>query len=254
MLCKRVIPCLDVRNNRVVKGTNFADLYDAGDPVSLARSYYEQGADEIVFLDITATLEGRVTMTKVASMVAKEIFIPFTIGGGIRTLQDVKRLLKAGADKVSINSAAIEKPSLVELIAGEFGSQAVVVAIDAKRKGNDWIVYKQGGKIETKLDAITWAKKAAELGAGEILLTSIDRDGTKVGFDLNLTNAITNAVQVPVIASGGAGDKKDFLDVFQKTKASAALAASLFHYGKLRIPDLKKYLSKNKVMIRETKI
>lgn len=252
MLCKRIIPCLDVRDGRVVKGTNFVNLRDAGDPVVLAKFYYEQGADEIVFLDITASVEERATMTEVASRVAKEIFIPFTIGGGIRTLQDIKRLLKAGADKVSINSAAIENSALINLAAREFGSQAVVVAIDAKRSGNRWLVYKQGGKIETKLDAVAWAKKAVELGAGEILLTSIDRDGTKAGFDLNLTNAIVNAVRVPVIASGGAGERRDFLSVFQKTKASAALAASLFHYGKLKIPDLKKYLLKNKVMVRES--
>jgi len=242
---------LDVKNGRTVKGTKFENLRDAGNPVELAREYYEKGADEIVFLDITATNEKRKTMVKVAEKVAKEIFIPFTIGGGISSLGDIRELLRTGADKVSINTSAIENPELIKLAAREFGSQAIVLAIDAKRKGKSWVVYKNGGEIRTKLNAIAWARKAVSLGAGEILLTSIDRDGTKNGFDIELVNAVCNAVNVPVIASGGAGSRKDFLEVFKKTKASAALAAGVFHYGELTIPELKKYLRKNKVNVRE---
>ena len=251
MLSKRIIPCLDVKNSRTVKGTKFENLRDAGDPVGLARAYYEQGADEIVFLDITASTEKRKTIVEVAEKVAKEIFIPFTIGGGISSLRDIQELLGAGADKVSINTSAIENPELIGKAAKEFGSQAIVIAIDAKRKGKSWAVYKNGGKIPTKLDAIAWAKKAVALGAGEILLTSMDRDGTKEGFNIELVNAVCKAVTVPVIASGGAGSRKDFLEVFEKTKASAALAAGIFHYGKLTIPELKKYLKENEVSIRE---
>ncbi len=251
MLSKRIIPCLDVKNSRTVKGTKFENLRDAGDPVGLARAYYEQGADEIVFLDITASTEKRKTIVEVAEKVAKEIFIPFTIGGGISSLRDIQELLGAGADKVSINTSAIENPELIGKAAKEFGSQAIVIAIDAKRKGKSWAVYKNGGKIPTKLDAIAWAKKAVALGAGEILLTSMDRDGTKEGFNIELVNAVCKAVNVPVIASGGAGSRKDFLEVFEKTKASAALAAGIFHYGKLTIPELKKYLKENEVSIRE---
>jgi len=251
MLSKRIIPCLDVKNSRTVKGTKFENLRDAGDPVGLARAYYEQGADEIVFLDITASTEKRKTIVEVAEKVAKEIFIPFTIGGGISSLRDIQELLGAGADKVSINTSAIENPELIRKAAKEFGSQAIVIAIDAKRKGKSWAVYKNGGKIPTKLDAIAWAKKAVALGAGEILLTSMDRDGTKKGFNIELVNAVCKAVTVPVIASGGAGSRKDFLEVFEKTKASAALAAGIFHYGKLTIPELKKYLKENEVSIRE---
>ena len=252
MFCKRIIPCLDVKDGRVVKGENFINLKDAGDPVKLARYYYEEGADELVFLDISASEEGRKTLVEVALQVAKEIFIPFTIGGGIKTISDIERLLKAGADKVSINTAAIENPKLIEKAADEFGSQAIVVAIDAKRNREKWDVYSYGGKKKTNSDAATWARMAAELGAGEILLTSIDSDGTKDGFDIPLITAITNTVKIPVIASGGAGNKKDFLEVFRKTKATGALAASLFHYNKIRIPELKKYLKQNGVEIRET--
>lgn len=250
-LSKRIIPCLDVKNGRTVKGTKFENLKDAGDPVELARAYYEQGADEIVFLDITASNEKRKTMVEVAEKVAKEIFIPFTVGGGIGSLKDIQELLRAGADKVSINTSAIENPSLIKESSKEFGSQAIVIAIDAKKEGKKWRVYKNGGKIPTKLNAITWAKKAVSLGAGEILLTSMDRDGTKEGFNIELVNAICNVVNVPVIASGGAGSRKDFLEAFRKTKVSAALAAGIFHYGKLTIPKLKRYLKENKVSIRE---
>lgn len=251
MLCKRIIPCLDVKNGRTVKGINFKGLQDAGDPVALARFYYEQGADEIVFLDITASQEKRGTIVGVARAVAKEIFIPFTIGGGVRSIRDIELLLNAGADKVSINTAAIENPKLIKSAAKEFGSQAIVIAIDAKKQGARWRVYKKGGKEATGLNAVSWARQAQSLGAGEILLTSIDRDGTRKGFDLELTSAIVNTVSIPVIASGGAGLKKDFLDVFKISNASAALAAGLFHYGELSIPELKKYLKQNGVEIRD---
>lgn len=250
MWCKRIIPCLDVKDRRVVKGINFVGLRDAGDPVELAKVYYEEGADELVFLDISATTEGRKTMVDVAQEVAREIFIPFTIGGGIRSVENIGALLKAGADKVSLNSAAISNPKLVREAADEFGSQAVVVAIDAKRNGERWGVYSRSGTENTGLDAIEWARKAVSLGAGEILLTSIDRDGTKEGFNIALTKAVADAVEVPVIASGGAGKMEDFLEAFRKTKASAALAASLFHYGEIRIGDLKKYLKENGVDVR----
>jgi cyclase len=250
MWCKRIIPCLDVKQRRVVKGINFVGLRDAGDPVELARVYYEEGADELVFLDISATTEGRKTMVEVAREVAQEIFIPFTIGGGIRSVGNIRALLKAGADKVSLNSAAISNPKLIGEASEEFGSQAVVVAIDAKRSGERWEVYSKSGTENTGLDAIEWAKKAVSLGAGEILLTSIDRDGTREGFNIALTKAVAEAVEVPVIASGGAGRMEDFLEAFRETKASAALAASLFHYGEIRIGDLKKYLKENGVEVR----
>ncbi len=252
MWCKRIIPCLDVKERRVVKGINFVGLRDAGDPVELAKVYYEEGADELVFLDISATTEGRSTMVDVAREVAKEIFIPFTIGGGIRSVADIGALLRVGADKVSLNSAAISNPKLVEEAANEFGSQAVVVAIDAKRNGDRWEVYSRSGSENSRLDAVEWAKKVVSLGAGEIMLTSIDRDGTKVGFNIELTRAVADGVSVPVIASGGAGKREDFLEAFKKTKASAALAASLFHYGEIRIGDLKKYLKENGVDVRES--
>lgn len=247
MWCKRIIPCLDIKENRVVKGTNFVSIRDAGDPVELAQRYYEEGADEIIFLDISASLEKRKTLTKLANAVAKEVFIPFTIGGGISSIEDIKSLLKAGADKISLNSAAIENPSLIEAASKEFGSQAVVVAIDAKKQQNNWMVYSKGGSIPTNLNAVEWAKQAVSLGAGELLVTSIDRDGTKSGFDLELMNMICNSVNVPVIASGGAGTSTDFLDVFQKTKSSAALAASLFHYNEIKITELKSFLKQNGV-------
>lgn len=250
MWCKRIIPCLDVKDRRVVKGINFVGLRDAGDPVELARVYYEEGADELAFLDISATIEGRKTMVEVAREVAKEIFIPFTVGGGIRSTEEIGALLRAGADKVSLNSAAISSPELIEDAADEFGSQAVVVAIDAKKNGEGWAVYSAGGSVDTGLDAVEWAGKAASLGAGEILLTSMDRDGTKKGFELELTRAVSGRVRIPVIASGGAGSKEHFLEVFRETGVGAALAASLFHYGELRIGELKGYLRENGVDVR----
>ncbi|MFH1447843.1 MAG: imidazole glycerol phosphate synthase subunit HisF [Candidatus Micrarchaeota archaeon] len=252
MLCKRIIPCLDVKNNRVVKGINFLNLSDAGDALALGRKYYEESADELVFLDISATVEGRETTVGLARKVAEEISIPFTIGGGVRTIDDMNRLLKAGADKFSINSAAIEDPNLIKKASREFGSQAVVVAIDTKKIGSGWRIYKNAGKVQTKLDAVEWAEKSAALGAGEILLTSMDCDGKREGYDLELLRDISERVSIPLIASGGAGSKRHFLDVFKKTKVSAALAAGLFHYGELRICELKKYLLKNGVMVRET--
>ncbi len=254
MLCKRIIPCLDVKDGRVVKGTNFNGLRDAGDPVALARRYYEEGADELVFLDISASIQGRKTMVDVARKVAKEIFIPFTIGGGIRTISDMRSILRAGADRVSLNTSAIDNPALIRAAALEFGSQAVVVAIDAKKVNGKWIVFTRCGTEFTGMDVVEWARKAESLGAGEILLTSIDRDGTNVGFDIELYKTVADAVNIPVIASGGAGSKKDFLDVFRDSNVSAALAASLFHYGKIRIPDLKIYLEKNGVDIREIEV
>jgi cyclase len=250
MWCKRIIPCLDVKGGRAVKGTRFVSLRDAGNPVELARRYYEEGADEIVFLDISASVEGRKTMVEVARAVAREVFIPFTIGGGISSISCINDLLKAGADKVSLNSAAISNPKLIQEAAIEFGSQAIVVAIDAKKDGDRFQVYSKSGTLPTGLDAVNWARKVVSLGAGEILLTSIDRDGTRNGFDLELTNAVSRAVSVPVIASGGAGKMDDFVDVFKKTKASAALAASLFHYKQIEMLSLKKYLQKNGVDVR----
>jgi cyclase len=253
MWCRRIIPCLDVKNGRTVKGTNFVSLRDAGDPVELAKRYYEEGADEIVFLDISASLEGRRTMVKVAEKVAREVFIPFTIGGGIRSVEDVQALLKAGADKVSLNSAPISNPKLIEEAAKEFGSQAIVVAIDAKQENktkSGWQIYSKSGTAPTGLDVVDWAKEVVSLGAGEILLTSIDCDGTKKGFDLELTRIVADSVSVPVIASGGAGKMDDFVDVFKKTKAAAALAASLFHFKQVEIMALKRYLQKNGVDVR----
>lgn len=252
MLCKRIIPCLDVKEGRVVKGINFQNLNDAGDPVELAKFYYEEGADELIFLDISANLEGRKTISEVAAKVAKEIFIPFTIGGGVRTIDDIEKLLKIGADKVAINTAAIENPKLIEMASKEFGSQAIVIAIDAKKSDYGWNTYSYGAKKDTKMNVLNWAMEAQKLGAGEILLTSIDFDGTKKGFDLELNKFISNQIKIPIIASGGAGCEKDFLNIFQKTKVSAALAASLFHYRTIRIQELKKYLQKNEVEIRET--
>ncbi|MBU0590685.1 MAG: imidazole glycerol phosphate synthase subunit HisF [Candidatus Micrarchaeota archaeon] len=251
MWCKRIIPCLDVKNGRVVKGTKFVSLRDVGDPVALAKFYYDQGADELVFLDISASIEGKKTILDVARSVAKEIFIPFTIGGGIRSMDDIEVLLKAGADKVSIGTAGVENPDLIKSAATRFGSQAIVVSIDAKKQGNNWKVYTKSASSNSNLDAIAWAKKAEELGAGEILLNLIDCDGTKKGFGIELTKVIADAVSIPVIASGGAGSKEDFLEVFKKTKVSAALAASIFHYGEIRISELKKYLNENGVDIRE---
>lgn len=250
MLAKRIIPCLDVRDGRVVKGVNFVNIKDAGDPADLAVLYNSEGADELTFLDITATHEKRDIMLDVVSRVAKKLFIPFTVGGGIRTLEDAKNILKAGADKIGINSAAVANPKLITEAANIYGSQCVVVAIDAKLNGSNWEVYVNGGRIATGKNAVEWAREAVRLGAGEILLTSMDRDGTKQGFDLGLTKAVSNSVRVPVIASGGAGTMEDFKDVFLKGKADAALAASLFHFGEIKIKDLKEYLSKNDIIIR----
>ncbi|MDD3223695.1 MAG: imidazole glycerol phosphate synthase subunit HisF [Clostridium sp.] len=252
MLTKRIIPCLDVNNGRVVKGTNFVNLKDAGDPVKQAEFYNSEGADEIVFLDITATSDGRKTMIDVVKKTAEKIFIPLTVGGGIRTLEDFRNILKAGADKIAINSSAVKDPSLITRAANKFGSQCVVVAIDArKRKDNTgWNVVIAGGREDTGLDVVKWAKKAEELGCGEILLTSMDADGTKDGYDIKLTKAITDELNIPVIASGGCGKIEDFYNVFKDTNCDAALAASLFHYKELTINEVKRYLSKNNVSVR----
>jgi len=251
MYAKRIIPCLDVHQGRVVKGVRFLNLRDAGDPVENARIYDEAGADELVFLDISATHENRSLMVDVARAVAKEVFIPFTIGGGIRTLDDIREILLAGADKVSINSKAVREPDFITAAAKRFGSSTIVVAIDVKKVADGrWNVFIQGGRIDTGLDAVVWAKEVCERGAGEILLTSMDRDGTKDGYDLEITRIIAESVDVPVIASGGAGKKKDFLDVFTQTRVSAALAASLFHFRELDITDLKRYLAENGIIVR----
>lgn len=250
MLTKRIIPCLDVTDGRVVKGINFIDLQDVGDPVAIARTYNEQGADELVFLDITATSDKRETMIEVVERTAAEVFIPLTVGGGIRSVSDMKRMLQAGADKISLNSAAIQRPALIKEGAEKFGSQCIVVAIDAKRTGDSWHVFVKGGREDTGLDAIEWAKKAVALGAGEILLTSMDADGTKAGYDLALNQAICEAVNVPVIASGGCGSAADIVEVFEQTKVSAALAASIFHYGEVKIPELKESLALKGMEVR----
>lgn len=252
MLAKRIIPCLDVNNGRVVKGVNFVNLRDAGDPVEVAKIYNDAGADELVFLDITATHEGRGTVLDMVRRVAETIFIPFTVGGGISTVDDFRELLLEGADKISINSSAIKNPRLICDAADKFGSQCVVVAIDAKRRKDNsgWNVYVHGGRIDTGLDAVTWARIAASLGAGEILLTSMDCDGTKSGYDIELTQAVSEAVSIPVIASGGAGTPEHFKDAFSLGKADAALAASLFHFREIEISDLKKYLSGNDIPVR----
>ena len=252
MFTKRIIPCLDCKDGRVVKGTNFVDLRDAGDPVEVASMYDKSGADELVFLDITASSDGRNTTVDLVRRVAERVFIPFTVGGGIRSTDDFKVLLREGADKISINSAAIMNPQLISDAADKFGSQCVVVAIDAKRRadGSGWNVYKNGGRIDVGLDAVEWAMEANRRGAGEILLTSMDCDGTKAGYDIELTNTIASNVSIPVIASGGAGSKEHFLDAFTKGKADAELAASLFHYKELDIMELKKYLADNGIPMR----
>lgn len=252
MYAKRIIPCLDVKDGRVVKGVNFVNLIDAGDPVECARVYDKAGADELVFLDITASSDARDTVCDMVKKVAECVFIPFTVGGGIRTVEDFRKILNAGADKVSVNSAAIKNPQLIADAAKKFGSQCVVCAIDAKRKtdGNGWEVYLNGGRVNTGLDALKWAKEAESLGAGEILLTSMDCDGTKSGYDLELTRAISEAVKIPVIASGGAGTMEHFLDAFNDGKADAVLAASLFHFKEIEIMDLKKYLKNKGVSVR----
>lgn len=251
MHTKRIIPCLDVKDGRVVKGINFVDLKDAGDPVSVAKAYDEAGADEVVFLDITASSDNRDTVVDMVRAVAANVFIPFTVGGGIRTVEDFKLLLREGADKISINSSAIDNPNLISEAASQFGSQCVVVAIDAKRRDDGgWNIYKHGGRIDCGIDAANWAIEAEKRGAGEILLTSMDCDGTKAGYDIKLTKAISDAVSIPVIASGGAGLKEHFYDALTIGGAEAALAASLFHYKELEISELKEYLRDRDVPVR----
>ncbi len=250
MLAKRIIPCLDVDKGRVVKGVRFVNLIDAGDPVEVAKAYEEQGADELVFLDITASAEDRRITLDVVKHVAEEVFMPFTVGGGISSLEDMRKLLEAGADKISINTSAVKNPSLIYEGAKRFGSQCIVVAIDAKRKGNSWEVYIHGGRTPTGLDVVEWAKRAESLGAGEILLTSMDKDGTKAGYDLELTKAVVKAVRIPVIASGGAGSMEHFYEAFSFAKADACLAASLFHFKEIEIPVLKSYLYSKGIAVR----
>ncbi|MCD8005056.1 MAG: imidazole glycerol phosphate synthase subunit HisF [Oscillospiraceae bacterium] len=251
MLAKRVIPCLDVRDGRVVKGVNFVHIRDAGDPVELAKYYSDQGADEIVFLDITATSDNRATVADVVERTAAQVFVPLTVGGGIRTLEDFRLLLRAGADKISVNSAAVADPALISRAAERFGSQCVVLAIDARSRGDgSWEVVVAGGRRPTGLDAVEWAKRGQALGAGEILLTSMDADGTKAGFDLPLTRAITQAVPIPVIASGGCGSLEHFAQVFEQTGCDAALSASLFHFGELTVPQVKEFLKGRGLPVR----
>ncbi|KHO63285.1 MULTISPECIES: imidazole glycerol phosphate synthase subunit HisF [Thermoanaerobacter] len=252
MLAKRIIPCLDVKDGRVVKGVNFLNLKDAGDPVQIASEYNELGADELVFLDITASYEKRKIMIEVVKRTSEKVFIPLTVGGGISDLDDIKGILRAGADKVSINTQAVKQPTLIRQAAVRFGSQCVVVAIDAKRRsdGSGFDVYINGGRVNTGLDAVEWAKKVESLGAGEILLTSMDKDGTKDGYDIELTRRISEAVNIPVIASGGAGKKEHFKEVFTEGKADAALAASVFHYRELEIKEVKKYLKEEGIPVR----
>lgn len=252
MHTKRIIPCLDVKNGRVVKGVNFVDLIDAGDPVAIAQAYDKAGADEVVFLDITASSDNRNTVVDMVRKVAENVFIPFTVGGGIRTVDDFKALLREGADKISVNSAAIMNPTLISEAADKFGSQCVVVAIDAKRRtdGSGWNIYKNGGRVDMGMDAVEWAVQAHRLGAGEFLVTSMDKDGTKDGYDLELTRQIAEAVSVPVIASGGAGTKAHFYDALTEGRADAALAASLFHYKELEINEVKTYLRDRGVSVR----
>ncbi|MEL6676521.1 MAG: imidazole glycerol phosphate synthase subunit HisF [Bacteroidota bacterium] len=251
MLTKRIIPCLDIKDGRTVKGVNFVELRDAGDPVALGAAYAEQGADELCFLDITATVEKRDTLAELVREVAREINIPFTVGGGIRSVEDVSRLLKAGADKISINSAAVRHPELVDELASEFGSQCVVVAIDINQiEDGSWRVHTHGGRKPTELEAVAWAREVAERGAGEILLTSMASDGTKAGFSLDITATISEQLNIPVIASGGAGEKQHFKAAFREGKADAALAASVFHFGEIPIPELKAYLKEEGLPIR----
>ena len=251
MLAKRIIPCLDVRDGRVVKGVNFVNIRDAGDPVELAKYYSDQGADEIVFLDITATSDARDTVADVVERTAAQVFVPLTVGGGIRTLEDFQRLLRAGADKISVNSAAVARPELISEAAERFGSQCVVLAVDARARGDGtWEVVVAGGRKPTGMDLIDWVKQGEALGAGEILLTSMDADGTKAGFDLAMTKAVTDAVSIPVIASGGCGSLAHFAEVFEGTNCDAALAASLFHFGELTVPQVKEYLTTREIPVR----
>lgn len=250
MLKKRIIPCMDIKDGRVVKGVNFLGLTDAGDPVTLASKYAFEGADELVFLDIAATLENRKTLSDLVTKVASEINIPFTVGGGVNTVDDAEKLIKCGADKISINSSALKNPDLISAISKRLGNQAVVVAIDVKLINGNWEVYINGGSKATGLNAIEWAKRAEQSGAGELLLTSMNSDGTKAGFSLEITNSICNAVNIPVIASGGAGSKEHFAALYTQTQVSAALAASVFHYGEIKLPELKEYLKTKNIPIR----
>ncbi|WP_332033655.1 imidazole glycerol phosphate synthase subunit HisF [Kaistella sp.] len=250
MLKKRIIPCLDIKNGRTVKGINFVDIQDAGDPLELAKRYVDEGADELVFLDITATLENRKTLTELVTRIASEINIPFTVGGGINTLEDAKKIIDSGADKISLNSAAILRPELITEIAREFGNQCVVLAVDTKFVNDEWKVFRSGGTVFTELKTVDWAKKGAELGAGEILLTSMNNDGTKNGFAIDISKAVSEAVTIPVIASGGAGTMEHFAEVFNRTNVTAALAASVFHFGQIPIPQLKKYLQTQNIPVR----
>ncbi len=251
MLTKRIIPCLDIKDGRTVKGINFENIRDAGDPVELAKIYSQQGADELVFLDITATIEKRKTLVELVKKLASNINIPFTVGGGITSIENVSELLKHGADKVSVNTAAYKRPELITEIANDFGSQCVVLAIDTKQEEDgEWYVYLNGGRTKTETKTIDWSKDAVKLGAGEILLTSMNNDGTKNGFALDITSLLSNTLPVPVIASGGAGKIEHFKEVFEKANADAALAASIFHYKEIQIPDLKKYLKNNNINVR----
>ena len=250
MLKRRIIPCLDIRDGRTVKGINFVNLVDAGDPVELAKAYVGQGADELVFLDITATIENRKTLASLVERIAAEINIPFTVGGGTNTIADVEALLRAGADKVTVNSAAVKRPELITELAGQFGNQCIVVAIDTKYVDNEWIVFINGGRTPSPLRTLAWARQAADMGAGEILLTSMNNDGTKSGFSLDITAEVSSYVNIPVIASGGAGSMEHFRDVFFNTGCSAALAASIFHFGEIDIMELKKYLMNENILVR----
>jgi cyclase len=250
MLTKRIIPCLDIKNGRTVKGVNFVNLIDAGDPVALAKEYAEIGADELVFLDISATLEGRKTMLEMVLKVAEQVNIPFTVGGGISSIEDVDALLKCGADKISINSSAVKRPKLVNELSQKFGSQCVVVAIDAKQIDGKWFVHLAGGTIQTELDLFEWAKEVEERGAGEILFTSMDNDGTKAGFANEALAKLSGLLNIPIIASGGAGSVEHFVDTFKEGKSDAALAASVFHFGEIPIPELKQELKKNNIEVR----
>ena len=250
MLKRRIIPCLDIKDGRTVKGVNFINLIDAGDPVELAKTYVKQGADELVFLDITATIENRKALAGLVERIAAEINIPFTVGGGINTVKDVSVLIKAGADKVTVNSSAVRRPELISEIAGQFGNQCVVVAIDTKLVDNEWVVFVDGGRTITKLKTINWARQVEEFGGGEILLTSMNNDGTKSGFSIDITGEVSRIVNIPVIASGGAGSMDHFRDVFYNTGCSAALAASIFHFGDVDIRELKKYLKHEGIAIR----
>jgi cyclase len=250
MLKRRIIPCLDIKDGRTVKGINFINLRDAGDPVELAKIYVNQGADELVFLDITATVEKRKALADLVERIAAEINIPFTVGGGIDTVEDVAVLIKAGADKVTVNSSAVKRPELISEIAGQFGSQCVVVAIDTKLIEDEWLVFVNGGRIPTKLRTVSWAREVEELGAGEILLTSMNNDGMKSGFSIEITGEVSRNVNIPVIASGGAGKMHHFKQVFCYSDCSAALAASIFHFGEITIPDLKRYLNNENVSVR----